>query len=146
VLDTNVLVSALLNPDGAPGTVLDLILSGAIELAFDAEIMSEYREVLGRPKFGIDAGLVHDLCDDLEAHGITVDRAALRASPLAVFLPPPGRFNDPDDVMFAEVGLAGEADAIVTGNKKHFAAVVRPVVLSPSEFLERFGDGEAEEP
>ncbi len=48
VADTNVLVSALLNPHGSPARVLDAILAGAHTLAIDDRILDEYREVLSR--------------------------------------------------------------------------------------------------
>ena len=48
VLDTNVLVAALLSPYGAPAAVLQVVLSGSAVVCFDARILSEYREVLRR--------------------------------------------------------------------------------------------------
>jgi putative PIN family toxin of toxin-antitoxin system len=140
VLDTNVLVSALLNPEGAPATVLELVLIGAVELVYDDRILAEYREVLARPKFDIDPEEASGLCDDLALRGIHVVAAGLLSSALAVLMPPPGRFDDPDDTIFVEAALIGEADAIVTGNRKHYACVVRPAVLSPREFLDLFAN------
>ena len=52
VLDTNVLVSGLLNPDGAPGRLLDLILGGRLQILYDDRILGEYSDVLARPQFG----------------------------------------------------------------------------------------------
>jgi len=54
VLDTNVLVSAILQPRGKPAAVLDLVLTSQVLLAYDRRIMMEYREVLHRPKFKFD--------------------------------------------------------------------------------------------
>lgn len=52
VLDTNVLLSALLNPQGAPAQVLLLtVLEPDIQLCVSDEIFAEYEEVLHRPKF-----------------------------------------------------------------------------------------------
>lgn len=145
VLDTNVLVSALLNREGAPASVLDLILGGALKLIYCREILDEYREVLARPKLNIDPAIASATCDDLVGRGEEVDPADLYKSPLAVLMPPPAQFPDPDDALFVEVGLVGDADAIVTGNTKHFTKVVRPPVYSPSDFLELFGDTDPDE-
>jgi putative PIN family toxin of toxin-antitoxin system len=51
VLDTNVLVSGLLNPNGSPAKVVNLALSGALQICYNPEILLEYREVLTRPSF-----------------------------------------------------------------------------------------------
>ena len=127
VLDTNVLVAALLSPHGAPAAILQLILSGAAVLRFDARIISEYREVLRREKFGFDRKLTDDLLGFLESEGELV-----ASVPLDLLLP------DPSDAMFLEVGSAGSADYIVTGNLKHFPVRRRRglVVVSPREFLD----------
>jgi predicted nucleic acid-binding protein len=52
VLDTNILVSALLSPFRPPARALDLVLSDEIRLACDDRLMAEYRQVLARPRFG----------------------------------------------------------------------------------------------
>ena len=90
-------------------------------------IMTEYREVLRRPKFDFDARLVDDLLEFLESEGELVGAVPLRLS-----LP------DPDDAMFLEVASAGGAEYVVTGNIRHFPTDVRrgnPVV-SPRDFVE----------
>jgi putative PIN family toxin of toxin-antitoxin system len=127
VLDTNVLVAALLSPNGVPAAVLQLILSGAAVVCFDARIMSEYREVLRREKFGFDRKMTDELLEFLETEGELVAPV-----PLGLALP------DPADAMFLEVGAAGGANYVVTGNLKHFPARVRRglVVVSPRQFLD----------
>ena len=52
VVDTNVIVSGILNPHGPPGRVVDALLSGNNSALHDDRILSEYREVLLRPTFG----------------------------------------------------------------------------------------------
>ncbi len=54
VVDTNVLVSGLLNPYGSPGRILDLVLSGRIQVLYDDRILEEYQDVLARPQLAID--------------------------------------------------------------------------------------------
>ncbi len=70
VLDTNVLVAGLLDPEGNPGRVVDLFLAGEAALPVDDPILAEYRAVLHRPKFHFDAGDVSDLLDQIEAESI----------------------------------------------------------------------------
>jgi putative PIN family toxin of toxin-antitoxin system len=56
VIDTNVLVSALLTSGGLPEAVIDLAISGDL-LSFASEsVLAEYEEVLKRPRLAIDSG------------------------------------------------------------------------------------------
>jgi hypothetical protein len=54
IVDTNVLVSGLLSPSGPPGRLVDVLLGRRLRLALDDRIEAEYREVLARPKLGIE--------------------------------------------------------------------------------------------
>jgi putative PIN family toxin of toxin-antitoxin system len=125
VLDTNVLVSALLSPFGAPGRVLDLVFSGACRVAFDDRIMAEYRDVLVRPKFPFEPRSVDDLLTYLATTG-----AIIAAPVLRIALP------DPNDVMLIEVAAGAQAP-LITGNRKHFPIdqCAGVLVLTPSEFI-----------
>ena len=129
VLDTNVLVSGLLNPLGAPGQIVRMVSSGTIHLCCDARILSEYRQVLGREKFAFDAEGVSSLLQEIEAN-------ACWASPR----PLPAPLPDLEDEPFLEAALTGEARCLITGNLKHYPSRLREgaVILSPSEFLEIF--------
>ncbi|PKQ29978.1 MAG: putative toxin-antitoxin system toxin component, PIN family [Actinobacteria bacterium HGW-Actinobacteria-10] len=129
VLDTNVLVSGLLAPFGPPGEIARLVSSGAVTLCLDARILSEYDEVLARPRFGFDQDSVAALLDYLDFASETV-----AAEPLLVRLP------DQDDEPFLEVALARGADCLVTGNLVHFPDTARAgmTVLSPAEFMNRY--------
>lgn len=126
VLDTNVLVSALLTPHGPPGRILDGVLAGEVGLVVDDRIMDEYRLVLARPKFSFSEPDIADLLHFLESEA---DHVA--AVPLKQPLP------DADDSCFVEVAVAGAADCLVTGNIRHFPEeLVDGVrVLTPTQFL-----------
>lgn len=50
VLDTNVLVSGMINPAGAPGKLVDLIRAGALQIVVDDRILVEYTDVIRRPE------------------------------------------------------------------------------------------------
>jgi putative PIN family toxin of toxin-antitoxin system len=126
VLDTNVLVAGLLSPFGPCAQIVRMVSSGELSLCLDARILSEYDEVLRRPKFKFRIDKVAALLDHIEHSGTLV-----ASSPLSDPLP------DSGDQPFLEVALAGEAVCLVTGNHAHFP--VRRChgvkVLSPSEFL-----------
>ena len=127
VLDTNVLVSALLSPYRPPARVLDQLLQGSARLCYDARILAEYRQVLVRPKFGFENEAIAALVDYLEARGELV-----ASQPLGLSLP------DPADAMFLEVAVAARADCLVTGNLRHFPADRRAGVrvVSPAELTQ----------
>lgn len=127
VLDTNVVVSGLISPFGAPGEIVRMLASGALELCYDARVLSEYRSVLLRQKFSFDQAHVGDLLDQIEACGhVTTGKLLTK------------RLSDPDDEPFLEIALGGEAHYLVTGNLKHYPAEKRQGmrVVSPTEFLE----------
>jgi uncharacterized protein len=125
VLDTNVLVSALLSPFQAPGRILDLILTGELNIVFDDRVMAEYRAVLLRPKFGFDRRSVEELLDECAGTGHFTT-----APPLRLDLP------DPADAMFIELAFAAQVP-LVTGNTRHFPSDRNQgiLVLSPAAFL-----------
>jgi uncharacterized protein len=126
VLDTNVLVAGLLNPEGASGRLLDFVLDGMVLVSVDERILREYEEVLCRPPSGLPAGLGREVPSFLR-HS-TEPGAAVT---LAAKLP------DTDDLPFLEVTASGSAIPI-TGNLRHYPKKARgriPVV-SPAEFLE----------
>ena len=127
MLDTNVLVSSLLKPKGIPGRILDLVLARQVILVLDHRIFTEYRDVLYRPEFELPSEAVADLLDFLWHSSERVQRGEF-----AVQLP------DPEDCMFIEVAVSSLADALVTGNIKHFPASQRHGVhvLTPRQFLE----------
>jgi putative PIN family toxin of toxin-antitoxin system len=126
VLDTNVLVAGLLSPFGPCGEIVRMVSSGDLTLSFDARILTEYEEVLDRPKFKFEKDKVSALIDHIEHRGLTV-----ASSPLAKPLP------DRDDEAFLEVAIAAGAECLVTGNQAHFPPELCQgmTVLSPSEFL-----------
>jgi uncharacterized protein len=69
VIDTNVLVAGLLAPFGACGEIVRMISSGELTLSFDARILSEYHEVLRRPKFHFEEEKVAALLDYIVYRG-----------------------------------------------------------------------------
>ncbi len=129
VLDTNVLVSGLLQALGPSGQIVRLVASGELVLCFDPRILAEYREVLLREEFSFEPERVAALMEQIRAEGLPV-----AARPLAIRLP------DPDDEPFLEVALAGDARCLVTGNLKHYPGDARQgvEVLPPRAFIEQY--------
>ena len=129
VLDTNVVVSAFLSPHGTPAQVVRLALRGDLVPLYDERIGAEYRNVLARPKLGFDPADVADVVGQLERVGELV-----LVQSLPVELP------DPDDLPFLEVAAAGGADALVTGNPRHFhprRGELAIVIASPRQLMAR---------
>jgi uncharacterized protein len=127
VLDTNVIVSALLSKDSKPGVILQLVLEGAVQLCVDDRILAEYDRVLRRPKFPFSVAQIDALLAYIEHSG---DR--IEVGPRNFDLP------DSDDLPFIEVADAGGARSLVTGNIRHFPVEQRRnvVVVTPAEWLQ----------
>jgi len=126
VIDTNVLVSAMLKWDSVPGNILELTFGGTIIPILNAHIVEEYRTVLARPKFHLTYGIIDAAVSEMERQGLYVD-----AEELNVELP------DPKDRVFYEVVMEerkSEDAYLVTGNIKHFPA--KPFVVTPRQMLD----------
>ncbi|MCA1765997.1 MAG: putative toxin-antitoxin system toxin component, PIN family [Desulfobulbaceae bacterium] len=130
VLDTNVLVSGLLTPFGTSGEIIRMVSSGQLSLCYDARILTEYRDVLLRPRFRFNPEHVSPLLDYIQHAG-----QVYPAQPLPKPLP------DPDDEPFLEVAIAGKVSCLVTGNKVHFpkSHLQGMKVFSPTDFLKYWG-------
>jgi uncharacterized protein len=131
VLDTNVIVSGILRPYSKAAAILRLAATGMVQLAYDLRILSEYEDVLNRPKFTFAKEDINAFLDQVEKEGALVSVKPLKF-----------RLSDPDDEPFLEVALAARAEAMITGNKRHFPKkeYQGTRILSPAEFLEAFGD------
>lgn len=127
VIDTNVLVSALLSShnDSATVQVVEKLFAGDIIPIFSTEILKEYNEVLRRKKFHFSENLVTTLISVIEKYGEMVV-----PSPTGEILP------DMKDLPFYEVVIEKQKDEayLVTGNMKHFPK--KPFIVTANEFLE----------
>lgn len=129
VIDTNVLVSGLLSPYGAAAEIIRMIAAGYLDLLYDARIMSEYGEVLLRPKFSFEKSNIDILIEFIAHYGVPI-----AAIPLSTHLP------DPDDEPFLEVAISGKAECLITGNIVHYPARSKQKmrVLTPRQFINRY--------
>ena len=126
VIDTNVLVSAVLKSHSVPGSIVELAFDGPIIPILNEAIEKEYREVLSRPKFHLPEDLIEGIMSTFHKRAIYVD-----AEHLDVELP------DPKDLVFYEVVMEErkEEDAyLVTGNIRHFPN--KPFIVTPREMLD----------
>lgn len=130
VLDTNVLVSSLLSRKSSPAKILDLILENQILVAYDDRILGEYEEVLSRTELHIPPPRMLAVIDHIELNGKYIEPETL----------PTDGCTDPDDIMFAEVFITSSADALVTGNLRHYKPLLEQevLVLTPAQFLAKF--------
>lgn len=124
VIDTNVLVSALLSRNMASPTVaiLNLILDGTIMPVYNDEILSEYTEVLSRGKFHFSPEQIDAALGAIRS-GICTDRTTTDWV-----------FPDKDDIVFYEVALSFEQAYLVTDNTRHFPPISK--VVTPVEMLQ----------
>jgi len=123
VVDTNVLVSALLSPEGNPAKILSLVLNNKLMLCFDSSIILEYEDVLSRKKFSFKPQDVAALIYTINQLGVSFVR-----------IPSKFEFIDEADRKFFEAALSSNA-YLITGNTKHFPK--ESFVVSPSVFIEK---------
>jgi uncharacterized protein len=126
VLDTNIIVSALLQPLGPPAQVFLLAIEGSAQLCISGRVYAEYEEVTRRPRLRLD--------DD------TITRALHAIREKSLWVRPTEAIQacaDPDDDIFLECAQAARADFIVTGNIKDFPTSWRGIrIITARRFLE----------
>jgi putative PIN family toxin of toxin-antitoxin system len=125
VIDTNILVSAALKPDGLQRTVLVLAMTRPARLYVTKAILAEYREVLSRPEFKIRRGLQLQLLQLIKNRSHLANPAgALQVA------------KDPDDNKFLECADAARVDYVITGNQRHFPKFWKKTkVITSREFI-----------
>jgi putative PIN family toxin of toxin-antitoxin system len=130
VIDTGVLVSALIKPGGATGELLYALRDGQLTMIYSTDTLVEIIDVLGRPPF---RAKYHILPEDITA---LVNLIRLRGE----LVSPQKKMSacrDPKDNKFLEAALAGESDCIVSGDADLLA--LTPFedipILRPAEIL-----------
>jgi len=121
VLDTNVVVSGLMSPNGNPAQILNLVTDEKLKICYSSEIMLEYIDVLSRPQFKFDS-------EDRSSFLQGVKQFGLLSSPLTSIIPLP----DEDDRYFYDVAKSCDA-ILITGNIKHYP--LEPFIVTPTEFM-----------
>ena len=127
VYDTNVIVAALLNPDGLPAFLLDLATQDRIQLFLSRFLLGEYETVVRRRKFGFSPAKIRNVIRAISSHSTLVNpREILQV------------LTDPSDNRVLACALEARVDYLVTGNKRHFRfSAFRGVgIVSPHGFWE----------
>jgi len=125
VIDTNVVVSAALKPEGMQRTVVLLAMTKPARWYVSDAIVAEYAAVLARPELKIRKGLRLQLRQLIENHTRLVTPSRLRQVT-----------SDPADNMFVECADAARADYLITGNQRHFPTFWKNTkIIISSEFL-----------
>jgi len=134
VADTNIVVSRCLNPSGAPAQLVRAITYGRIDLVMSSEIRVEYLEALRKPT----VHALHKMSDSkLKLIVEELWRFSIQVFPVQTRHWVPA---DPDDDIFIEAAVTGEADAIVSGDRHllKLASVSGIPIITAREFLEEW--------
>lgn len=129
VLDTNVVISAVLSTDGNPALIFEMLILEEIKNYTSPEIIEEIREVLQRPKVAKRLSLVEQefILNTFEEFSEKIE--------------PGVRFKeiqeDPDDNKFLECAVSASANYIISGDDhllkvRNFRGIK---ILSPAEFV-----------
>ncbi len=126
VIDTNVLLSALLSKkeESATVKVLDAVFDGKIIPLYHQEILAEYNDVLHREKFHLREALIQKIIESFKQYGVEI------------FPRPTGAvLIDMDDLIFYEVAMEKRNDDayLVTGNQKHYP--FKDFIVTPAEMM-----------
>lgn len=126
VIDTNVLVSALLSSTSTtnPFIILESIYNGIIVPLYDERIMSEYQNVLSREKFHFSVNQIELVLQSIIEYGIKINGHDISGED----------FPDPKDIVFYEIKMAVDDSYLITGNIKHFPS--NPFVVMPKQMVE----------
>ena len=125
VIDTNILVSALITHNSQASTVkvLESLFLQRFTPLYNNEIIAEYEDVLHRRKFRLSEEQIRTVIDCVRQNGMVAKRFHYN-----------GDMPDEDDRVFFEVSLSKEDSFLVTGNLKHFPHT--PKVVTAAQMME----------
>lgn len=123
VIDTNVLVSGLINPHGNPATIIRMVITKKVRIILDSRVFHEYESVLKRPRFGFCPDDIQALLLFFKHEGMWI-------------VPPPVLNNlpDPSDRPFFELAYHSKVP-LITGNVRHFPEGI--IVVTPAKYIEK---------
>lgn len=126
VLDTNIVVSALLQPLGPPAQVFLLAMGDTVQMCVSGSIFAEYEEVIRRPRLRRTEETILSALETIRTKASWVKPSE-----------PVRACSDPDDDVFLECAQASGASYLVTGNVRDFPLRwVGTEVVTPRHFLE----------
>ena len=121
VLDSNIIISAAISPNGNPAKIVNAVLDKNIQIYYSAEIMTEYEEVLSRKEFNFNSEKQDTFILGIKKNGILIEPPTS-----SMFIP------DEDDRVFYDTAKAIGA-TLITGNIKHYPK--EPFIMTPTGFL-----------
>ena len=125
VLDTNIVVSALMSPNGNPAIILDMLADQKLRICYSHEILTEYLDVLSRTHFKFSLKDRNDFIQGVKQFGLYVHPSVNDI-----------QLTDGDDQCFYDVAKQCEA-VLITGNTKHYPTW--PFIVTPAEFFALIG-------
>jgi len=126
VIDTNVVVSAILVDEGHSAAILDLAVNREILMFTSPALLAEYEEVLRRPRLKLSPSRVRGVM-------AVIRRTSRQVKPVVTLKL---SVHESDNRIY-ECAATGGADYIVTGNAKHFKQEYRSTrIVTPREFIE----------
>ena len=131
VLDTNVLLSGLMFPEGAPGRIVAAWAEARFEVALSLDQLGEIARVLKYPKIrrklGWDDGKIESFIKQLYIRAEVIELGSI-----SVEVP-----GDPDDAPILATLAAANADILVTGDGDLLALRAKHPIETPAEFVRR---------
>jgi len=121
VLDTNILVSAMLTINGIPARIIEMALDGELSVCYNSNILLEYNNVLYRPQFDFNAKKVQNILS-------TITELGIELTPTASNFP----MTHESDRKFYDLHKAANA-ILITGNIKHFPK--ESTIIKPADFI-----------
>jgi len=132
VVDTNILVRAIIKPDGSVGPVLLRFRRGDFTLLYAQSLLEELIDVLNRPRIRAKYHLSDDDIKTVVGLILLRGEAVIPRQPVTVC-------RDPKDNKFLEVAVEGQADLIISGDED--LLTLHPFrgipILSPRDFLRK---------
>ncbi len=130
VIDTNVIVSALIQRSYPYRIINDLFIENKFQLCVSEELMAEYYEVLARPKFA----KFQDFFARAETILVDIETKAIKFIPTIRL----DIISDLDDNMILELADVCQADFIITGNSIDFTFLTykQTRIVKPKEYWE----------
>lgn len=134
VLDTNVIISRFLTPNGSVARIVGLWEDGAFELIVSEAILAEYSQVLRYPRLRAIHRLADGQLDEIDdAFRELTELVEPNEVPEVVE-------DDPDDDHLLACSMSGKVDCLVTGDRHllKLGSYNGIPILTPADFLARY--------
>jgi uncharacterized protein len=132
IIDTNVIVSSLIQRGYPNQIITDFFIEQKFQLCISEELLAEYYEVLARPKFS----KFQDFFIRAEALLVEIETKAIKYNPTIKL----ELISDDDDNMILELADKCSADFVITGNTTDFtfSTYKQTKIVTPKEYWENY--------